>query len=218
MKGKKLFIGITNSQDRVPSSFFWSFIQMVHPCPLVVVRAPQTWSPIRHNFLFKTFLESDFDYFVEMDVDQVYPQDYLIKMVPLIDEYKAIAPLIYDRQIFNDFFPLVFKDADIGNFTLTTRNIQNESGIIEVKYCHANIFMAREVMEKIKWPPYEGGLNNDGLQKAKHADFLLNDKIREAGYKLYCNLDVCVEHIVELPMNTETYTRWKRGKENEGIL
>lgn len=207
MENKKLFIGIKNSQNRVPSDFFWSFIYMdsAPKCEMAVVRARHPWSPIRHNQLFRWFLDSDGDYFVEMDVDQVYPSDYLAKMVPLIDQYKAIAPLIYDRMIQNGFFPLVFEDADIDNFTLKPMDITGKHGIIEVPYCHANVFLAREVVEKLPFPPYLGDLNPNGLEKAQHADFRFNELIREAGYKLYVNLDVVAEHIVEIPMSTVVY-------------
>ena len=214
---KKLFIGIKNSQDRVPSSFFWSFIYM-RPVPglrVRVERAINSRAPIRHNYLFKTFLDSDCDYFLEMDVDQVYPSCYLSKMVPLINEYKAIAPLIHDRQFADGFMPLVFSDADINGFTCRPIDIVGKHGIIEVKYCHANIFLDREVVEKIEWPPYPGLLSDDGLQKKQHADFLLNDKIRNAGYKLYVNLDVEVEHIVEFPMNRKRWEKW-HGKGKKG--
>jgi len=214
MMGKKLFIGIKNSQNRVPADFFWSFINMtgVPGCAASVVRAQHPWSPARHNQLFRWFLDSGGDYFVEMDIDQVYPRDYLTKMVPLIDEYKAIAPLIYDRVPKNNFFPLVFEDADIDNFTFTPMDIAGKHGIIEAPYCHANVFMAREVVEKLPFPPYSGELKPDGLEKAQHADFRFNKFIWDAGYKLYVNLDVVVEHIVEMPMNTERYKRWHGTK------
>lgn len=211
---KKLFIGITNSQDRIPSEFFWSFIHMdsVPGLRVSVVRAGHPWSPVRHNKLFRWFLDSDHDYFVEMDVDQVYPRNYLTTMVPLIDQYKAIAPLIYDRTERTGFFPLVFKFADINKFTIIPMDITDKSGIIEVPYCHANIFMAREVMERLPFPPYLGGLREDGLERIHHSDFRLNEIIRDAGYKLYVNLDVVAEHIVELPINTRKYRRWHGNK------
>jgi len=214
MDKKKLFIGIKNTQDRVPASFFWSFIYIT-PAPNVqvaIVRSDNSRAPVRHNQLLKMFLEKEYDYYVEMDVDQKYPRDYFIKMVPLIDKYKAIAPLIFDRQLFNNFFPLVFEDADIDNFTCKPMDITDKYGIIETKYCHANIFLAREVVEKLGWPPYPGLLTDDGLDKKQHADFLFNDKIREAGYRIYVNLDVEVEHLAEVPVNRSVWGRWNEQK------
>lgn len=213
----KLFVGIKNSQDRVPSSFFWSFIYMtsVPGLQVRVERSGSSRAPIRHNYLLRTFLDSDCDCYVEMDVDQIYPCDYLQKMVPLIHEYKAVAPLIHDRQFSNGFMPLVFSDADIDKFVCSPIDITGKHGIIEVKYCHANIFLDREVAEKIEWPPYPGLLSDDGLQKKQHADFLFNDKIRQAGYKIYVNLDVEVEHIVEFPMNRKRHEKW-HGKQRSG--
>jgi len=212
----KLFLGIENSQDKVSSSFFWSFVYL-KPVPglhIGVVRSSNSRAPIRHNYLFKMFLESDFDYYVKMDIDQRYPPDYLQKMVPLIDKYKVIAPLIFDRQFSDGFMPLVFSDADVDKFTCRPMDITGKHGIIEVPYCHANLFMAREVVEKIDGPPYPEVLADNGLQVKQHADFLFNDKIREAGYKIHVNLDVEVEHLVEFPMNRKRWEKW-HGKEHE---
>lgn len=147
-----------------------------------------------------------------MDIDQVYPPDYFQKIVPLLDEYKVMAPLIYDRWPQNHFMPLVFDDVDIDKFTLKLMDLRGKTGIIEVPYCHANLFMTREVMEKLPSPPYPGGLRPDGLQKIQHADFILNESIRNAGYKIYVNLDVVVEHITEIPVSNEFFVRWNQPK------
>ena len=210
LKDKKLFIAIPNSQHVVPSSFFWSFINMRPVCQVIVRRATHPLSAIRHNWLFKWFLESDCDYFLAMDVDQIYPPDYLQVMVPLIDEYKVLAPLIYDRWARNDYMPLAFDVADIDNFLASKMDITGKRGIIEVQYCHSQLFMAREVMEKLPSPPYPGGLSADGLQKIRHSDGFLNQNIRKAGYKIHLNLDMVVKHIAETPVDREFFEMWNQ--------
>ena len=84
MKNKKLFIGICNSQELLPSKFFWSIIALRQPIRSVFGRAVHPWDVIRNNELIDWFLDSDCDYFVKMDVDQVYPADYFEKMLPLV--------------------------------------------------------------------------------------------------------------------------------------
>jgi len=208
LKNKKLFIGIPNSQEQMPSMFFWSFIQSTIPCANVVLRAVSSVSAIRNNFLYTEFLKTNCDYFVKMDIDQVYPSDYFTTMLPLLGEYKAIGPLIYDRHEENGFAPMVFENVDIENSMMSRRDISKMSGIIEVPFCHANLFLAREVIEKISFPPHEGTLSADGLIRANHPDFLLNKKIHDAGYKIYVNLDVVVKHIAKLYVTPEVHRKW----------
>ena len=212
MKGKKLFIGIANSEEKKHSAFFWSFVQIRKVCETVVFRASHADSNLRNNNLLNSFLESGFDYYIQMDTDQIYPQDYLEKMVPLIDEYKVVAPVIYDRWLSNRFFPMVYSDLDPK--TLNSRfcdivDIKGKTGVEEVAWTHTNLFMAREVVEKLPKPIFKLYFTEDGLGKCKHTDHAVNEKIKNAGYKIYMNFDVVVKHIASVPVDAEVYDRWK---------
>jgi hypothetical protein len=208
MQGKKLFIGIANSQSTVPSLFFWSLLGIRQVLPTTIKRAGQSEAAIRDNSLIHAFLQSDCDYFVNMDIDQTYPSDYFEVMVPLIDEYKCIGPLIFDRWPESGYMPLVVKDK--GFLPQRAKEILNQTGIIEVPFSHNNLFFAREVLEAVSRPWCSMELREDGLGKSFHQDSWQTKKIVDAGYKIYINCDVVVKHIVEIEIDREFHTQWHK--------
>jgi len=211
---KKIFIGVCNSQSRMPSDFFWSVIRqddfVAQP---MFARTVHPWDVIRNNQLLDGFLKSDCDYFVKMDIDQKYPPDYFKVMVPLIEKYKIIGPLIFDRWPAGNFMPLVNwfdleQDSLLPHFEL-----KGKSGIWNVPYLHTNCFFHREAVEAVPQPHYEARMRGDGLKRDNHVDITFMRKFVEAGYKIYVNLDVVVEHVAEMPVSREVYETWNRGRE-----
>lgn len=189
----KLFIGICNSQHHVPSKFFWSFIHMRNPYPVSAYRSGHPWDVARNNMIIHKFLQSDCDVLVKMDVDQEYPPNFLEKLVPLVEKYKVIGPLIYDRHKVNDYMPLLF--SWYSGLHLKKLDISDKTGVIEVPFPHTNLFYHREVLEKIPAPWYEAYLREDGLERKNHVDLDFISKIHKAGYKTYIDLDTIVGHM-----------------------
>jgi len=201
---KKLFIGICNSQNMVPANFFWSIVQLRSPIPVQFARGAHSWSAIRNNYLIDLFLKSDCDYYVKMDIDQMYPADYFYKMVPLIEKYKIIGPLIFDRWPTGNFLPLVnWAEGEVFD-------VKSASGIMEVPYYHTNCFFHREALEAVEPPYYEFHMDPSGLKRSRHGDIDVMMKFVKAGYKIYANLDVVVSHLAEVPIDKEAYERWNR--------
>jgi len=146
------------------------------------------------------FLDGDYDYFVKLDVDQTYPSNYYEVMVPLIEKYKCIGPVIYDRWRENNFVPLVFDHP--------AKVMIEKKGIEELKFLHTNVFFAREVLEAIPAPWYECALNETGTDRAFHVDRHFMAKVITAGYKIFVNYDVTVKHIAEVEIDKDAYIRW----------
>jgi len=206
---EKLFIGICNSQDRIQSSFFWSFLNIIPMCGVTVFRGSHPWDVVRNNQLIAQFLKSDADYFVKMDVDQVYPSDYFVKMVPQLKWHDVIGPMIYDRWLTSNFVPLCFEEKD----GVRVKAFDNKTGIMELPYLHTNSFYNRYVLEALEPPYYEAELDETGLERGNHVDHTFMDKIVAAGYKIYINFDVVVKHIAEIPVTREFYETWNKGRE-----
>lgn len=203
---KKIFIGVCNSQDTMNSTFFWSMIgQVDFVAQPMFARAVHPWDVIRNNQLIDWFLKTDCEYFVKTDVDQIYPNNYFKTMVPLIDEYKVIGPLIFDRPHSSNFTPLVNWLDSKEHF-----DIKGKAGIVEVPYLHTNCFFHREVLEKIPRPWYEVQMTPDGMGRANHIDATFMRKIPAAGFHIFLNYDVVVKHIAEVPIGREEYERWNR--------
>lgn len=199
---KKIFIGVCNSQHIMASDFFWSMIgQVDFVANPVFARAVHPTDVIRNNQLIDWFLKSDCDYFAKTDVDQRYPVDYFKVMVPLIEKYKVIGPLLFDRPL--NFLPLVNWLDSREHY-----DIMGKTGIEEVPYLHTNCFFHREVLESIPRPWYEVQITDDGLKRENHIDATFMKKIPKAGFKIYINYDMVVEHLAEVPISREVYERW----------
>lgn len=188
----KLFVGVCNSQNDVPSEFFWSFIGIKQVCETVPFRSRHPWDVIRNNVIIDTFLKSDCDVLVKMDIDQSYPANYFERFVPLVEQYKVIGPLIYDRWPTYNYMPLAFRERD--GFILKRVDLSQCTGIEDIKYAHTNLFYAREVLEKVPPPWYEATQSATGLERGNHVDYDFIDKIHNAGYPTYIDISTVVGH------------------------
>jgi len=206
---KKLFVGICNSQSMMRSSFFWSFVGINPVCKVELCRSRHPWDVVRNNKLIARFLRSDADYFVKMDVDQVYPPDYFEVTVPLLKDHDVIGPMIYDRWLTSNFMPLCFEEKD----SVRVKAFDNKTGIMELPYLHTNCFYNRYVLEALEPPYYEAELDETGLERGNHVDYTFMGKITDAGYKIYINFDMVVRHIADVPVSREVYETWNRGRE-----
>jgi len=206
----KIAIGICNSQDVIKSRFFWSFLEMRNPYLTTYIKGSHPWDVVRNNQLITGFLKSDCDVFIKMDVDQVYPDNYLEVMVPLTRLYDVIGPMIYDRHLESGFMPLCFEKDNNEPFARRGKAFDGKTGIKQLPYLHTNCFYNRHVLESLKPPYYEAYLNENGLGRANHVDYTFMRKIVDNGHKIFINFDMVVAHIAEVPIWRYNYERWNR--------
>jgi hypothetical protein len=167
---------------------------------------------IRNNKMIRDFLRSDSDILVKMDIDQKYPKDYFKALVPLVEKYKVVGPLIYNKWRKNGYSPLL---CDENTFPIIRKKENwnkraSKSRILQINYAHTNLFYHRMVLENIEPPWYEVKYSRDNCAHRMNRDFSFIDKLLAKGFKTYINLDVVVSHLVEEPVNTKTYEAWSR--------
>lgn len=210
----KLFVGICNSQEYIHSRFFWSCLSMdLGGYECAFFQASHPWDVVRNNVMIKNFLDSGYDYFVKMDVDQIYPPNYFKAMVPLLEKYKVLGPLLFERHEERGFTPLVFENADYNN--LKDFDVSGTNGIIRVPFAHTNLFYHQEVLKKIPAPWYEAHLQEDGLDRKNHVDFTFLQKVKDAGYSIYINMDLTVKHIANIGVDKTFFNSWQNGVNND---
>lgn len=207
---KKVLICVCNSQDMMPSEFVWSIFTMHMPGKVTIARFTHPWDVVRNNVAIQAFLDGDFDILAKMDVDQRFPADYLDILVPLVEEYKVIGPVIYDRWRHSGFAPLAFKGIPVGGLA-EPEPLPDDGSVVEVPYPHTNMLYAREVIECLHRPWYERYVSDDGLDCGNHMDYTFLDKIKDAGYPLYIHTGVVVNHLTLQPVDREFYDTWTRG-------
>lgn len=204
-KSLRIFIVVCNSQEIIRSSMAWSLLDNVVTCPFEIqlFRSGHPISVVRNNQGIKEFLESDADIVVKMDVDQVYPRNYLRDMAILTKQYNVIGPVIYDR--FPPYTPIVCSDK---NAVLESRiDITGRTGIKSYPYTHSNNFYTREVYESIVPPWYDAIMSPDGFDRINHTDYDMLDRIKAAGYKIYLNHDMVVGHTTNMTIDDTFHNR-----------
>lgn len=208
----KLFIGVCNSQEYVPSKFFWSWERMTKPYNYEIEKLASTEAVIRNNKMVREFLKSDCDIMVKMDIDQVYPENYFTVMVPLVEKYKVIGPLIYNKWRKNNYAPLIGFEYRFPKVHRVSNweSFVNRDGVLKAPYSHTNLFYARESLEGIEPPWYTQDFSEDGCGRASATDFSFIQKVLDNGYDIYINARVEVGHLVLDTVNTEVRTMWKR--------
>lgn len=201
-----LFVACCNSQEMLHSKFVWSMFQNMNtPYSITMHRASHPWTTIRNNRAILEFIRSGADIMVKMDVDQIYPENYFLDMVPLVQTYGMIGPLIYDRHDQNDYKTLAFgnKDDVLGSWIDT----HGEVGIAAYPYTHTNNFYTRELITCVEPPWYEFYPTKNGFEKGNHVDFDFLDKIKETGQRCWINHDVIVKHIAICPVDGDFYEK-----------
>ena len=190
----KIFIGICNSQDFMPSNFFWSITRLMGKWTTRLYRSGHVWDVVRNNQIIDQFLKSDCDVLAKMDIDQMYPPNYFERLVPLVEQFKVAGPMIYDRWDQNGYMPLAFQKVD-GLKLYPMDIVKHLSGVVDIPFPHTNLLYHREVLEKIPPPWYEAHLREDGLERANHVDYTFIEKIHKAGYRTMIDLDCVVKHM-----------------------
>lgn len=180
---------------------------MDHPYEEVTLRFDDSDDLCRNNKMIDTFLKSDCDIMVKMDIDQVYPQHYFVFMVPLVEKYKVVGPRLHNKWRTANYRPLMFETND---FPYLAGSMEATESIQEVPYPHTNLFYAREVLEKIPPPWYEKTYNAKGTGRTNDMDFTFLDKVKVAGYKIYINNGVEVKHLVMEGVDSKLFYRWNR--------
>jgi hypothetical protein len=207
MDDPKLFIGVCNSQEYMPSAFHWSWEKTIKPYEYVKVRFDHSDDVVRNNSMIAEFLESDCDIMVKMDIDQEYPLHFFSALVPHLEVYKIIGPLIHNKWRWADYRALMFETSD---FPYLAESMTDYSGVTEVEYAHTNLLYSREVLESIEPPWYKVYHTSNGTSRSKDLDFTFLEKIKEKGYKFYIDSTVEVKHLVLEGVDSELHSRWNR--------
>ncbi|MHA2265013.1 MAG: hypothetical protein ACXAEN_21685 [Candidatus Thorarchaeota archaeon] len=215
MKYPSIALTTGNSNPWCYSDYMWSMMHNVltYPGRVSLFRMDHHGiDAIRNNRGVKYFLESDAEVMVRMDLDQWYPEDFLITMAPLALEYKVIGPEIYDRWEHHGYKILCFSDKyDPWNNWI---DCSDATGIQSYPYTHTNNFYAREVVEAVPLPWFEAVMNEDGTDRGAHPDYDLLDRIRDAGYEIYLNHNIEVHHLFMGRAHNRLYNIYKKGIEH----
>jgi len=145
--------------------------------------------PIEHNrnTIVKRFLESDADYLLQIDSDNVPPRNPL----ELVEYNKDIISC--PVWVFHGKIVLNIYKWNGENYIPIDYQIEKESGLIEVDATGTGILLcSRNALERLE-RPFERIYDDKGLA-IQGLDLAFSEKAKKAGFKIYSHLDYMSKH------------------------
>lgn len=156
-----------------------------------------------HNLAAWEFLDSDYTHLIILDSDHKHPHDIVQRLCRLMmedpDNRKIAGGLNYRRT--PPYEPCAMLELD-GRLA---RPVDWDPGIQEVQAVGtANIIIAREVFEQVE-PPWFINEYNDAIRTTGGYDTYFCNKVRAAGFSIWCDFGLCSPHMATHTINERTY-------------
>lgn len=139
-----------------------------------------------------------YDYFVQLDTDHLYPQDFIIKF---IKHDKDFVCGITNRRQF-PYTTTQYKKWKRKHLTAIENCVENEkNGVVEISSGGVvGALIKTSVLEKIKFPYFNDIYEpNDALKEGirrRGSDVNFTHKLQLAGIKMYCDTEISFPHEV----------------------
>lgn len=207
----RLGIGIPLTDDRIHSQFLTSWIQMEKP-DFVYMR-PDHRGPIDEvrNLLVLDALENQCTHLVMLDTDQTYPRHVITRL--LSHDLDAVGALVYRR--YPPFDPVMYRARpDSNGYDHVPEKEMFSGKLVEVDATGCGCVMFKtDVFHQVDPPwfvfhPPKGEKMNIG------EDIGFCAKLRRAGYKIFVDTSLEVEHLALMSVNRSAYTLYRTLSEH----
>jgi len=192
MKQKKILVGLSTGEHIRRAEFLPSFIGLMRPenCFTATVHGQ---SPAKsRNLLIDRAIENDCTHILLLDDDMIPPSDTLIK---LVEHNKDVVSALYLLRSFPHRPALFDKAYENGKckFMSLTPEL---SGLVEGVNCGLGcVLIATRVFEKMERPYVRLG----ELEQDEWCDDVgFFNRVKKAGFKVFCDLDCPVGHMTNL--------------------
>ena len=201
----KLGIGIPLTDDKVHSQFLDSWVLMERP-DFTYLR-PSFRGPIAEirNALTMQALEMGCTHLLMMDTDQEYPPNTITKL--LSNDLDCVGAMVYRR--YPPFDPVMMRRGSQGEFCQVPEEEMFSKKVIEVEATGCGCLMFRtEVFESIPYPWFEF-MPAEGPGAGMGEDVGFCVKLRNAGYKIFVDTSIEVDHLAIMSVNRAAYEIFK---------
>lgn len=198
-----LVIGIPCSFPFVPVSFLYSFLLMDLP-PFTLVHADNGGIDALRNDIVEKSLQLNATHLLMCDTDQIYPVDTIRKL--MAHKLKVVGAKVNRR--YPPFDPIIMR---IENGAYVPVDYEPES-LVE---CDATgggcILFDMEVFRKLPYPWFRFQKNPDNGMVIGE-DIGLCQDLKSAGYKIYVDTSIHVDHLTTLAVNDATHNLYRACK------
>ncbi|MFA7287321.1 MAG: hypothetical protein WC055_00430 [Melioribacteraceae bacterium] len=216
----RLGIGLPLVDDKVHTAFLDSFVMMKKP-NFVYIRPtfPSMQIDVIRNQLVKQALESGCTHLLMLDTDQVYHDPDMISK--MLEHDKDVVSAIVHRR-YPGFDPITLR-GEPGKYLmvpdeeiLAARELDNH--LIEIDATGGGCLLYKtEVFLKIPPAWFEFSRTEGGDVIGEDVNFCY--KLKQNGYKIYCDTSIDIGHLSNLEINWATYRLYghlkKLQKEDE---
>jgi hypothetical protein len=125
-------------------------------------------------------------------------------MVPWVDTYGVIGPLILDRNPDTGHMPLAFNSHDVTRIMSDQIrwDVLEQKKPIQVPYTHTNNFYDKRVLAQVPPPWYEAVTDEDGTNRGNHVDYDFLDKVKKVS-QVWLHCGVVVNHLFQKGVTRE---------------
>ena len=144
------------------------------------------------------------DKIIMMDTDQIYPTNTLEKL--LTHDVPVVGAMVHKR--YPPFAPLLYR-GELGHYKYVSDEEMFSDKLVEVDATGCGcICYDKSVFEAIKNPWYELRPGEKG--KPVGEDVRLCSKIRDAGFKIFVDTSIRVDHMTMFSVNRDFYLLYKQ--------
>jgi len=204
----RLGIALPLVDDRVPTQFLDSWTLMEKP-EYTYIRPdfPGYIAAVRNN-LVEYAIQAGCSHLLMMDTDQIYPSDTIMKLIE--HDLPIVGAKVHRR--YPPFDPIMYKwDREIGRYFMLPEEIWKNESLPEVDVVGTGcILVDIKVFMDLEYPWFKHeSVSLKSGQKAVGEDVYFCRKAKEAGYQIFADTTIKIDHLGLLSINEETYEVYK---------
>ena len=190
---ERVFIAIPQHELSRYTAFETNLDRVICPPFTVKQRLCSIYIANNQNALARMFMASDFDWFWLLNDDQIYPPDTLLRL--LAHQKDIVVPLCIEKN--GPHPPLIYEHSSPGLKAYRFLK-RHERGLIPVGAAGGGgMLIHRRVFEAIPdpWWTVTTGQTEAGAWEQSSEDFDFCDRVADAGFQLFCDLETSVIHL-----------------------
>ena len=210
---KKILIGLSTGEHIRRADFLPSFIGLSRP-PNSYTMTVHGQSPAKsRNMIVEKAIENECTHIFFLDDDMIPPPDTLLK---LLAHNKDVVSALYLLRAFPHRPALFDKAYDNGRCKFMNMT-GDKSGLVQAVNCGLGaVLIATEVFKVLKQPWVRLG---EIIEDEWCDDVGFFNRVRKAGFKIWCDLDAPVGHMTNLTIwpdkvNGQWFTNYKHQNGN----
>ena len=215
---KRLAVGIPLDASQSYTAFWESFLLLQKPPDFLFIRergGHASLDRMRNNIVYRAMRDGA-THLLMMDADQIYPVNTITRLCS--HNLDVVSAMVFRR--YPPFDPLMFRGR-INTHRYIPVDEWKEGDLVEVNATGTGcILYNMKVFHAIKPPWFEFRKNprkefRDKDEKEIGEDFSFCSRLKRAGFKIYVDTGLQVDHLALIQINMKAHRLWRWLKDNQ---